>query len=111
MYVTKGHTALLLGTIKSASNTTPMNLRCNLVEWHESIKYRVRYGVYLQRSTSVKFDINPTKRAFYAACNTIFLYGSEVDESTVELARNFVCNYVCYTCTIYALLLDKLMPD
>ena len=27
-----------------------------------------------------KFDINPTKRAFYAACNSIFMHGSGVDE-------------------------------
>ena len=49
----------------------------NPVEWRQHIKY---LGVYLQRGSSIKFDINPTKSAFYAACNTIFLHGSGVDE-------------------------------
>jgi len=34
--------------------------------------------VYLQPGT-IKFDINPTKSAFYAACNTMFLHSSGVD--------------------------------
>jgi len=29
---------------------------------------------------SVKFDINPVKRSFYAACNSIFSHGHGVDE-------------------------------
>jgi len=29
---------------------------------------------------TLKFDINPTKRVFYAACNFVFMYGSGVDE-------------------------------
>ena len=61
---------------KNAGDITSMNLCGNLVEWCESIKY---LGVNIQRGTSIKFGINPTKRAFYAACNM----------STVELARNF----------------------
>jgi len=28
----------------------------------------------------IKFDIMPCKRAFYSACNCIFMYGSDVDE-------------------------------
>ena len=62
---------------KSASDVSLMNLCGNLVEWCESIKY---LSVHLQRGSSIKFDINPTKRAFYAACNTLFLHISGVDE-------------------------------
>jgi len=40
-------------------------------------------GVYLQRGRSLKFDINPTKRAFYAACNSIFLHSSGINILTV----------------------------
>ena len=75
-----------------------MNLRGNPVEWRESIKY-------LQRSSSIKFDINPTKRAFYAACNTIFLHGSGVDEiALLNLQETFSLSVI-----MYASPLDKLM--
>ena len=36
--------------------------------------------MYLQSSKTVKFDINPCKQAFYAACNSIFMHGSDVNE-------------------------------
>ena len=36
--------------------------------------------MYLQRNSSVIFDINPINRDFYGACNSMFLYGSGVDE-------------------------------
>lgn len=79
---------------KSAGDITPMNLCGNLVEWCESIKY---FGVYLQRGTSIKFDINPTKRAFYAACNTIFLYSSGVDEiALLNLQETFSLCVIMY---------------
>ena len=45
-----------------------MSLCGTQIEWCKSIKY---LGVYLLSSKSVKFDINPTKRNFYAACNSI----------------------------------------
>ena len=62
---------------KSASDVTSMNLHGNLIECCKRIKY---LAVYLQRGTSIKFDINPTKRAFYAVCNTIFLHSSGAGE-------------------------------
>ena len=62
---------------KSAGDVSLMNLCGNLVDWHESIKY---LGVHLQRGSSIKFEINPTRIAFYAACNTIFLHSSGVDQ-------------------------------
>jgi len=40
-----------------------------LIEWCDRIKY---LDVYLANAKSVKFDINPMKRSFYAACNSIF---------------------------------------
>ena len=46
-----------------------MSLGNNSIQWCEAIKY---LGVYLQGGRSLKFDINPTKRAFYAVCNSIF---------------------------------------
>jgi len=42
-----------------------------------SIKY---LGVYLQRGKHVKFDVNPCKRAFYAACNSIFAHSCNINE-------------------------------
>jgi len=45
-----------------------MSLGSNSIQWCEATKYR---DVYLQGGRSLKFDINPTKRAFYAACNSI----------------------------------------
>jgi len=79
---------------KCASNKTPMNLCGNPVEWRESIKY---IGVYLQRGSSIKFDINPTNRAFYAACNTIFLHGSGVDEmALLNLQETFSLSVIMY---------------
>jgi len=79
---------------KSACDITPMNLYDNRVEWCESIKY---LGVYLQRGTSVKFDINPSKRVFYAACNTIFLHSSGVDEiSLLNLQETFSLCVIMY---------------
>ena len=62
---------------KSAGDVSLMNLCDNPVDWSESINY---LGLHLQRGSSITFDINPTKRAFYAACNTIFLYSSGVDQ-------------------------------
>ena len=54
-----------------ASRGKNKNLCGNNVEWCESIKY---LGVYLQSGKYVKFNINSTKRAFYAACNTIIFF-------------------------------------
>ena len=45
--------------------------------WSYSVKY---LGVYLLGGSSLKFDTMPIKRAFYAACNSIFMHGADVDE-------------------------------
>jgi len=55
------------------------------------------YVVHLQRGSSIKFDINPTKRAFYAACNTIFLHSSGVDQlALVNLQETFSLCVIMY---------------
>jgi len=71
-----------------------MNLCGNPVEWRESIKY---LGVYLQRGSSIKFDIKHSKRAFYAACNTIFLHGFGADEiALLNLQETFSLSVIMY---------------
>ena len=45
--------------------------------WCSSVKY---LGVHLLCGRFLKFDIMPAKRAFYAAYNSIFIYGADVDE-------------------------------
>jgi len=47
------------------------------VEWCDRTRY---LGVYLANSKSVKFDINPMKKSFYAACNSIFSHSQGTSE-------------------------------
>jgi len=54
-----------------------MLLNGQAVEWCDRIKY---LGVYLANAKSVKFDINPMKRSFYAACNSIFSHSQGTNE-------------------------------
>jgi len=78
------------------------------IEWSNSIKY---LGVYLQSGKTVKFDINPCKRAFYAACNSIFMHGSDRNEvghvmdffSEADLLLNFYANFVVQWVCIWVL--------
>jgi len=80
----------------------PMNLCGNNVEWCESIKY---LGVYLQSGKCVKFNINATKRAFYAACNSIFMHSSGIknDMTLLHLQKTYSLSVLLYA--IRALLL------
>jgi len=83
-----------------------MHLCGNPIEWCDSIKY---LGVYLQRNSSVKFDINPIKRAFYGACNSIFLCGSGVDEvALLHLQETYSLSVIMYA-PHCILIIDKLM--
>jgi len=50
----------------SNKDITGMSLGSNSIQWCQATKY---LGVYLQGNRSLKFDINLTKRGFYAACN------------------------------------------
>ena len=54
-----------------------MKLCGSSVEWCNAIKY---LGVHLLSSRELKFDISHCRRAFYAACNSIFTHGSDVNE-------------------------------
>jgi len=80
----------------------PMNLCGNNVEWCKSIKY---LGVYLQSGKCVKFNINATKRAFYAACNSIFMHSSGItnDMTLLHLQETYSLSVLLYA--IPALLL------
>jgi len=62
---------------KRCSGINSMTLCGNSVEWCDAVKY---LGVYLQGGRSLKFDINPAKRTFYFACNSILLNGSSINE-------------------------------
>jgi len=90
--VEKSH-CIVIGK-KSAGDITSMNLCGNPIDWCDCIKY---LGVYLQCNSSVKFDINPIKRAFYGACNSIFLYGSGVDEvALLHLQETYSLSVIMY---------------
>jgi len=56
---------------------TAMTLGDKLIEWSTTVKY---LGVYLLSCKKLKFDINPIKRNFYAACNSIFMHTKGVDD-------------------------------
>jgi len=56
-----------------------MQLDSNPIDWCESFKY-------LEISdSSLKFDINSTKRSFYAAWNSIFTFGDTVEDIAFAL--------------------------
>jgi len=60
----------------------------------ETIKY---IGVYLQGGSSVRFDVSPAKRAFYAACNAIFLHSSDVNEiALLHLQETYSLSVLMY---------------
>jgi len=72
----------------------------NSVLWCDAVEY---LGVYLQGGRSLKFDINAVKRTFYAACNSIFLNGSSINEiALLHLQETYSLpsdTYVCLHCT------------
>ena len=86
---------------------TPMSLSGTTIEWCKSIKY---LGVHLLNGKSVKFDINPTKRNFYAACNSIFMHGSGVDEiAMLTLQESYSLSVLMYAAP--ALTLSRKQTD
>ena len=80
---------------------TPMRLGGSCIEWSKVIKY---LGVYLMSGKSVKFDINPVKRSFYSACNSIFMHNSSIDElALLTLQESFnplACRCLCMLCRL-----------
>ena len=100
--VEKSH-CIVIGK-KSTGDITSMHLCGNPIERCDCIKY---LGVYLQRNSSVKF--NPIKTAFYGACNSIFLYGSGVDEvALLHLQETYSLSVIMYA-PHCILIIDKLM--
>jgi len=72
----------------------PMYLDSQCIEWTNSIKY---LGVYLQSGKTVKFDINPCKRAFYIACNSIFMHGADINElALLSLQESYSLSILMY---------------
>ena len=53
--------------------------------------------MYLQGGSSVRFDVSPAKRAFYAACNAIFLHSSDVNEiALLHLQETYSLSVLMY---------------
>jgi len=57
-----------------------MNLCSNSIDWRKATKYLHVCVYIIQSGTALKFNIDPTKRAFYVACNSIYMHVSGVDE-------------------------------
>jgi len=55
----------------------PLYLCSTIADWCSSIKY---LGINLHGDRCLKFDIMPTKRAFYSVCNSIFMRGNAAGE-------------------------------
>ena len=66
----------------------------NKIKWCEHVRY---LGVYLMRSKSVKFDISPIQRSFYAACNSIFSHSHGVKEmALLALQESYSLSVLLY---------------
>ena len=85
--VCKSH-CMIIGRMYK-TKISPMLMGSQLVEWCDSIKY---LGVYLVSSSVIKFDINPVKRCFSAACNSILSHSSGVD----EIAQSYSLSVLMY---------------
>jgi len=58
---------------------------------------------YLLSGRSIKFDIVSCKRAFYSACNCIFMYGSDVDALvllSLQESYEFHCSVASIVCLV-----------
>ena len=58
----------------------------------------------LQSGRSLKFDISATKRAFYAACNSILMHDSGIN----EIALLCLQDTIVFVCLRMPFLLDEL---
>ena len=75
---------LVIGRTHKA-NISPMVLGGQAIQWCENIKY---LGIYVVSGKSVKFDINPVKSSFYAACNYIFAWSWCRRNSAADFTRS-----------------------
>jgi len=61
------------------------------IAWSDDIKY---LGIYLACGRTMKFDINPLKRSFYAACNSIFSHSEGISKiALLNLQKLIACLY------------------
>jgi len=73
---------------------SPLILDGQAVEWCDRVKY---LGIYLASAKAVKFDINPVKRSFYAACNSIFSHSHGVAEwALLRLQESYSLSALMY---------------
>jgi len=91
--VKKCHCTIIGKMYKAA--IAPMLLNGQAVEWCDRIKY---LGVHLANAKSVKFNINPMKRSFYAACNSIFSHS----QGTNDLVLLSLQESYCLSALMYA---------
>jgi len=56
---------------------SPTSLGGQEIKWCDHVKY---LGIYLARGRALKFDVNPLKRSFYAACNSILSHSDGISE-------------------------------
>jgi len=86
--------SMFIGKMYKAA-IAPMFLNEQAIEWCDRIKY---LGVYLVHAKSVKFDINPVKRSFYAACNSIFSHSRGTNELVLlSLQESYSLSVLMYT--------------
>jgi hypothetical protein len=62
---------------KRVSNVEPMWMGTHSIPWVDSIRY---LGVHIVSGKRLMFDVNPTKRSFYCACNCIYSHSHSLDE-------------------------------
>jgi len=54
-----------------------MSLAGQEIKCCDQVKY---LGIYLARGSALKFDVNPLKRSYYAACNSTFSHSDGLSE-------------------------------
>jgi len=76
------------------------------IEWSDCIKY---LGVYVVNCKHVKFNINPVKRSFYAACNSIFSHNHDTSELAIlMLQETYSLSVLLYAAPALTLWLKQL---
>jgi hypothetical protein len=68
----------------AALKIDPMKIGSCEVAWCSNIKY---LGVYIVSGKRISFDIDPIKRAFYSACNCVFLMQKKWMSCYIYLCR------------------------
>ena len=85
---------------------SPMMLAGQEIKWCDHIKY---LGIYLARGRVLKFDVNPLKRSFYAACNSIFSHSNGISEiALLNLQEAYSLSVLMYASPALALQSKKI---